>query len=207
MYFQQIIPHIQKNVAAKFSNKVAADICNISKTFSVYQENKMLDNIKELLELAYDYLVGDNGIEPSKWRSKEWMKDRTLPPRYGIVSTNISESSNSIYEDAHNLSWLHCIDNIMNSISTRIATLREGNRNKTGVVPECARIIDKRWKDCALFEVIQLEEDAFKFKVTRDPKNGYRVTHVLDMTAATCTCEIWQNHGIPCLDAIAYFRK
>jgi Transposase, Mutator family len=34
--------HIQQNVAAKFSNKVAADICNISKTFSVYQENKML---------------------------------------------------------------------------------------------------------------------------------------------------------------------
>jgi MULE transposase domain len=61
--------HIQRNVAAKLSNKVAADICNISKTFSVYQENKMLDNIKESSELAYDYLVGDNGIEPSKWRS------------------------------------------------------------------------------------------------------------------------------------------
>jgi transposase-like protein len=95
--------HIQRNVAAKFSNKVAADICNISKTFSVYQENNMLDNIKESSKLAYDYLVGDNGIEPSKWRSTEWMKDRTLPPRYGIVSTNISESSNSMYEDASNL--------------------------------------------------------------------------------------------------------
>jgi hypothetical protein len=91
-------------------------------------------------------LVGDNGIGPSKWRSTEWMKDTTLPPRYGIVSTNILESSNSMYEDARNLSWLHCIDNIMNSISTRIVTLREGNRNKTGVVPDCAGIIDKWWK-------------------------------------------------------------
>jgi hypothetical protein len=58
-----------------------------------------------------------------------------------------------------------------------------------------------------LFEVFQLEEDGDKFKVTRDPKNGYRVTHVLEITAATCTCRIWQNHGISRLDAIAYFQK
>jgi Transposase, Mutator family len=83
--------HIQQNVAAKFRSKVAADVCNISKTFSVYHKNKMLENMKESSELAYDYLVGDNGIEPSKWRSTEWMKDTTLPPRYGIVSMNISE--------------------------------------------------------------------------------------------------------------------
>jgi hypothetical protein len=29
---------------------------------------------------AYEYLFGENGIEANKWRSTEWIKDKTLPP-------------------------------------------------------------------------------------------------------------------------------
>jgi hypothetical protein len=80
-------------------------------------------------------LVGPAGIEPNKWRSIKWLKTQhtTLPPCYGIISTNISESSNAKYKDARKLLWLYCVDNILNTMSTCISTLREDNRNKTGV--------------------------------------------------------------------------
>jgi hypothetical protein len=39
----------------------------------------------------------------SNWRSTQWLRNTKLPPRYGIVSMNISESSNSMYEEARKL--------------------------------------------------------------------------------------------------------
>jgi hypothetical protein len=81
----------------------------------------------------YDYLVGENGIAADKWRSTEWLRNKTLPPWYGIVSTNSSESSNSMYEDTRHLPWLYCHDTILNTMSTRISMLREDNENETGL--------------------------------------------------------------------------
>jgi hypothetical protein len=52
---------------------------------------------------VYDYLVGKKGIATDKWSSTEWSRNITLPPQYGIVSTNSSEASNSMYEDARHL--------------------------------------------------------------------------------------------------------
>jgi hypothetical protein len=63
----------------------------------------MLEKIKTISRPAYDYLVGDNGISADKWRSTEWLRNKTLPPRYVIVSTNSSKSSNSMYEEAGQL--------------------------------------------------------------------------------------------------------
>jgi hypothetical protein len=56
------------------------------------QRRFRLDKICVLYPPAHDYLVGDAGIVASKWHSTEWLRDTALPPRYGIVSTNVSES-------------------------------------------------------------------------------------------------------------------
>jgi hypothetical protein len=47
-----------------------------------------------------------------------------------------------MYEEARMLPWLYCIDNILNIMSTRISTLQEENKNKTGVVPECVASLE-----------------------------------------------------------------
>jgi hypothetical protein len=56
----------------------------------------MLNNVRKLSDKGYEYLVGTNGIEPSKWRSTEWLRNITLPSCYGIVSSNMSESANNM---------------------------------------------------------------------------------------------------------------
>jgi transposase-like protein len=93
-YSTQCSIHIQCNVLTK---NASTQVHVISKTFSYYQEEKMLEKIRLLSPApAHDYLVGDTGIEVSTWRSTKWLRNTKLPPRYGIVSTNILESSNSI---------------------------------------------------------------------------------------------------------------
>jgi hypothetical protein len=92
----------------RFRNgKVGEHIYNIAKTFSSYQEHKMLETMRQQAPPAYEYLVGANGIVADKWRSTEWLSNKTIPPQIGIVSTNSSESSSSMYEDARHLPWLY----------------------------------------------------------------------------------------------------
>jgi hypothetical protein len=117
----------------------------------------MLEKIKQQAPPAYEYLVGANGIVTDKWRSTEWLRNKMLPPHFGIVSTNSLESSNSMYEDARQLPWLYHVDTILNRMLTRIALLREASANETGVLPKCAQVMEFCWKNCAPMGVIQLE--------------------------------------------------
>jgi hypothetical protein len=40
-----------------------------------------MQEIRNGSESAYEYLFGEDGIEANKWRSTEWLNDKTLPPR------------------------------------------------------------------------------------------------------------------------------
>jgi MULE transposase domain len=55
--------HIQSNVSTQFNGRgIQNDVYNIAKTFSFYQENKMLQKIKKASTAACNYLVGPEGI-------------------------------------------------------------------------------------------------------------------------------------------------
>jgi SWIM zinc finger len=111
-----------------------------------------------------------------------------------------------MYEEARQLPWLYCLDNILNNMCTRIATLREANKNETGVVPKCAQTMETRWKNCAPFGIIQLEQGGHRYKVTRSTTNIFQTNHVVDIQKKECSCGLWQEFGIPCVDAMAYYR-
>jgi hypothetical protein len=166
----------------------------------------MLETSRKQAPPAYEYLVGTNGIAADKWRSTEWLRNKTLPPCYGIVSTNSSESSNSMYEDARHLPWLYCLDMILNSMSSRIALLREASTNATGIVPKCDQIMEMRWRKCAALGVIELEPGVDRYKVSRPEKMHSKQIMLLKLKKKQCSCGIWQEFGIPCIDAMAYYR-
>jgi acyl carrier protein phosphodiesterase len=63
-----------------------------------------------------------------------------------------------MYEEARKLPWLYCLDNVLNSMSSRRSTLRAVNKNKTGVVPECYEKLDNRWTTCACYKVLKLRK-------------------------------------------------
>jgi hypothetical protein len=75
-----------------------------------------------------------------------------------------------MYEDVRNLSWLYCLDTILNTMSTRISVLREASENENGVVPKCAKIMESRWKNCSSLIVIRLEPGGDRCKVSRPEK-------------------------------------
>jgi SWIM zinc finger len=64
----------------------------------------------------------------------------------------------------------------------------------------------KCWKNCAPFALIQLEPGGHCYKVTHSKTNIFQTNHVVDIQKKECSCGLWQEFGIPCLDAMAYYH-
>jgi transposase-like protein len=88
--------HIQRNVYARYNKDVSTKITKIAKLFSVPTVDKLLEEIGQVSKNAENYI---RNIDPIHWRSSEWIKNDTLPPRYGVYTTNTSESLNSMLLD------------------------------------------------------------------------------------------------------------
>jgi hypothetical protein len=61
---------------------------------------------------------------------------------------------------------------------------------------------------CSGFKVIQLEEDGTKFTVLQPGRNagdGNRC-YTIDVLNKCCNCGVWQDHGIPCIHAMGYYK-
>lgn len=147
-------------------------------------------------------------IPPSNWRSTTWLDDDSLPPRYGIVSTNMSESMNNMLEEAREVSWLESVDLILTKIVSRSSTLRSVYREERGLVDEWESRLQERWDNCAGFSVHEIEENGHTFLIQR-PNTTVRASnrnHTIDVRKKWCSCGQWQEHQVPCIDACAYYR-
>jgi SWIM zinc finger len=98
------------------------------------------------------------------------------------------------------------VGSVLNSMSSRISTLRSIKKNKMGVVPACYEKLNNRWTTCATYKVFDIEEGGNKFKVTRPMNNGYQTNHIIQVKECFCSCRMWQKYGYPWADAMAYFR-
>jgi hypothetical protein len=111
-------------------------------------------------------------------------------------------------EIARGVSWLESVDTMLSKMVDRTAALRDGLKRKTGVVEKVAAIVKNRWENCAGFKVIELEENGNHFNIVRPPRkeSDSEKRYNIDVTKKSCGCGEWQDHGVPCIHAIAYFR-
>ncbi|KAG7363749.1 transposase, mutator family protein [Nitzschia inconspicua] len=197
--------HIARNVEKEVGKKVAKHVHALPATFSKRESDELMAKINAISARGKKYL---EGISANQWRSTAWVDDPTLPPRFGIVTTNMSESVNSMVGDARDGSWLECTNDIVRKMMNRICSLREENYGREGVVDKVAEILENRWKNCSNFQVREVVKGGSQFDVFR-PSRGASLpetNRLLDVREQTCECGKWQEHGVPCIDAVAYYR-
>jgi hypothetical protein len=198
--------HIKRNVFTRYSKAGANQIINLAKTFSTLEENKYFDNIEKLSKSAYNYV---ENIDPTRWRSTAWLDDTIkLPPRFGIVTSNVSESSNHMLEEARVGTWLYTIEKIWDITSNRISEKYLTSKNMEGVVVYVKTVINKYWETCNNYSISQINEEEKIYKVTRSRTSTYDTDtkHILDVINKNCTCGKWQDRQYPCVDACAYYK-
>ena len=146
--------HIQANVKAQFGQQCARYVIQIAKTFSTRKSADLLDKIQSIKPAAADYIENVEDV----WRSTDWMgadSQRTLPPRYGIVTSNTSECVNNMFADAQDVGWLEAIERIVDIMSTRISQCRMKHvaRETSEVVTSVGQIVKLRWDASAKIQL------------------------------------------------------
>ena len=221
--------HIEANVAQKFGKQCAKYVCSIAKTFSTRTASLLLDEICKVKPEAATYLesITESGV---LWRSTQCYSDSPphvqLPPRYGIITSNTSESANSMFSEARDLGWLEAVNKILDIMSTRVCACRRkySERDASEVVPRVAQILKCRWDAAASMSVDELEAGCGDFKVVEPTsivdengdENVQRMSRrygdqnrilIVKPHLEWCSCGVWQDYLYPCRHAWAVFRK
>ena len=95
------------------------------------------------------------------------MEDTGLPPRYGILTSNISESANSMFNNARDGTWLNTIDSILAYTMERISTIRSELKEEDGIVPKVLSTMRDYWDKCAGFRVLEVQDSGNQFNIVR----------------------------------------
>ena len=115
--------HIEANVTQKFGKQCGRHVMAMAKTYSVRYYNELLDLMRtSKSEKAADYVhaITTRGV---LWSNSQWT-DSNLTPRFGIVTSNTSESLNSMFNSARDLPWMDAAEKIVDLMLTRICTCR-----------------------------------------------------------------------------------
>jgi hypothetical protein len=198
--------HIARNVDATFGGPQQSKyVIPLAQTFSLSEADKIL---KAMSARARAYV---EAIEQPQWRSTAWMQDEGLPPRYGIVTSNMSESLNSMFERARDVHWKSSINMILSTMVERIAQLSEEYEHKTGVVDEVVDRLQYYWEHCAGLVVYSMKDPERSLYTVFSQSGGGVDEEVqvfnFDVTTKSCDCGMWQEHGYPCIHAVAYYKK
>ncbi|KAI2506926.1 MULE transposase domain [Fragilaria crotonensis] len=159
------VKHIEANVKQRFGAQCAAYVFRIARTFSTRQEKFFIDQVRKLRPAAATYIESIDGL----WKNTSWLDENMrLPPRYGIITSNTSESANSMFLAPRSMPWLKAIEKIIDIMTSRISRnrMKYVDKNPDNVVAAVwQRIRDER-DASAGFDVYKLASGGGQYKVT-----------------------------------------
>ena len=97
----------------KYGQEAAKNLVYMAKSSSKRLVQQWLMKLEAFPPVASVYI---DIIQPSAWRSTQWLDNPTLQLHYDIVSTNILESMNNILSVAREVTWVERLDLILTKI-------------------------------------------------------------------------------------------
>ena len=218
--------HIKANVLQRFGKKASKHVMAIAKTYSARYVEILMEKTKKVKPQAASYIqsIEDRGI---LWKSSQWLKvEVPYPPRFGIVTSNTSESINSMFAGARDLPWMGALEQLVNLMSSRICQLRAkyAKKNDNEPVPRVRKLLKARWEKAAAISVLEVEENCGNFEVVSpdygdpddednndvvvgiDVPRHQQTLHMVNPDKSMCTCGAWQDCMFPCRHGIAVYR-
>ena len=125
-YEMSCAKHIEANMTQRFGRMCGRHVMAMAKTYSQCYYDLVLDVIRQSKPQAANYIenISSNGILRS---NSQWTNcDATLPPRFGIVTSNTSESVNSsIFNSERDLPWMDALEKMVDIMVKRICSCRK----------------------------------------------------------------------------------
>jgi hypothetical protein len=197
--------HIARNVESRHGKKIARLVLGLASTSSKSKKDEIVLKISRSSEKASEYVLE---IPPKTWLDSAWTSDLSLPPRFGIRTSNMSESANAMFGLAREKNWFLAIDSMLKKMALRVEDMRKKHREKKGIVEKVISSIKNRWEQSVGYQVSVQTTEGRMVTVYRnvDDESGNPNSCNLDTRLEYCDCGEWHSYGIPCVDAMAYFR-
>ena len=163
-------------------------------------------------------LIESLGMKFGVIHNHRWMRmsDLGLPPRFGLITSNIAEAVNSMFDVARNTVWLNAVETMIEiMLRTRICKLRESyfQFNHSSLVFSSRNELHSLWEGTATMVVMErTEPESFIFQTTSSDDRALchqrdGLYHIVKTGEKWCSCGIWQEKLFPCTKhAIAVFH-
>lgn len=150
------------------------------------------DEIEKISPVAAEYLrkIGDNN----------WISAAFPSRRYGIVTSNPVESSNSWLESARHKDPFSCLVTISDLLMERLSRLRAKYAkvyDERTLCEHAATVVRTNVMQGRLRAVIPSSDTIFKVGA------GDGGSRVVNLDAKTCTCLKWEEFELPCVHVCA----
>ena len=202
--------HIARNVQVKFGAQQSKSIIKLAKTFSSAEANYYMERLRKPCR---EYV---ERIEPEQWRSTAWVKayseDKALPPRFGVVTSNMSEAVNAMFEEARDVHWKSCMHLILTKMVSRISDFHKKYAGREGVVRRVKEKLEVSWNECEGMKVVTVNRPDGLSSYTVFELYGGTLTQEstgfnINLERKWCDCGMWMEYGHPCVHTVAVLRK
>jgi hypothetical protein len=136
---KQVVPNILRQTGKQCGQHVMA----MATSYSLRYYNQVLDLIQTDKPRAAAY-IEDITASGVLWSNSQWTdSNQELPPRFGIVTSNTSESVNSMFNSARDLPWMDALEKMVEVMLTRICSCRTKyqQRQELEIVPRAEQLL------------------------------------------------------------------
>ena len=179
--------HISQNMA-KYGKAVVAFVWKLANASTLEQYNTLMAALKVISLKAH--------ADIDKIPKEHWVRAFFPLPRYGHVTSNIAEATNSAILKLRKCAPLKLFVKAIRKINATFAERREkyANADPTDLADTIFPTLAKNLEDGRRLEARTV--DGISFDVDDQP--GSLAQRVVNLTERTCTCMMFQDLGIPC---------
>ena len=117
--------------------------------------------------------------------------------RYNIMTTNNSESINSVLKEARSYQLIALLEYFRDLLSRWFYKRQElAEKNKNKLPPHVMSVVEARFNESRRYEVKMLNK--LQFEVAGEQFSG-----VVNQSRRTCSCRVYDVDHIPCAHALA----
>ena len=133
-----------------------------------------------------------------------------LPPRFGIITSNSSESFNKSIMHLRNKPWYDIVDGFVSQIIRKRSSRYElwKSANDRDVVENIKEKLLSYWNNIGGYEHSLLTEEGRRYCIfQRGSENVRGERHTLYVEKRFCTCGEWQEYLHPCIHLVVFLRQ
>ena len=181
--------HIRQNMA-RFGSAAASFVWKLANGSSEHEYNEIMAALGQVSQEAQEYVINNIPRE-------QWVRAFFPMQRYGNVTSNIAESTNSSLLKIRKYPPMKLFVKVIQKINATFEERRAfyGTGNPTGIVDNVWAVVAKNIEGGRRLAARNIFGDVFNI----DSQAGRQISRIVDLGKRTCSCMLFQDLGYPCI--------